>query len=123
MASNPLADILRIKDLRDRVFFTLGMLIIFRLGAALPIPGINVNALKLYFLSQAGSGAIGITEYIDFFAGGAFKNFSVFMLGIMPYISMSIIMQLLLLVFPALKRFQKKRVDGRRFSGTFDMAQ
>jgi preprotein translocase subunit SecY len=113
MASNPLADILRIKDLRDRVFFTIGMLIVFRLGAALPIPGINVNALKLYFISQAGSGAIGITEYIDFFAGGAFKNFSVFMLGIMPYISMSIIMQLLLLVFPALKKISEEE-GGRK---------
>jgi len=79
------------------------ILIIFRLGSALPIPGINVNALKLYFTAQASTG-MGLTEYIDFFAGGAFKNFSVFMLGIMPYISMSIIMQLLLLVFPVLKR-------------------
>ncbi len=109
MARNAFLDIFRIRDLRQRIFFTVMILIIFRLGAALPIPGINVNALKLYFSSQASAGGgMGLTEYIDFFAGGAFKNFSVFMLGIMPYISMSIIMQLLLLVFPALKKISQE---------------
>jgi preprotein translocase subunit SecY len=108
MARNAFLDIFRIKDLRQRILFTVMILIIFRLGAALPIPGINVNALKLYFTSQASGGGMGLTEYIDFFAGGAFKNFSVFMLGIMPYISMSIIMQLLLLVFPALKKISQE---------------
>lgn len=108
MARNAFLDIFRIRDLRQRIFFTVMILIIFRLGAALPIPGINVNALKLYFSSQAAGGGMGLTEYIDFFAGGAFKNFSVFMLGIMPYISMSIIMQLLLLVFPALKKISQE---------------
>jgi len=113
MASNPLVDMFRIKDLRDRILFTILMLIVFRLGATLPIPGINVNALKLYFLSQETSGAIGITEYINFFAGGAFKNFSVFMLGIMPYISTSIIMQLLVIVFPKLKKISEEE-GGRK---------
>ena len=114
MASNALLDIFRIKDLRDRIFFTLFMLMIFRLGVALPIPGINVNALKLYFMAQESSqSAMGITDYIDFFAGGAFKNFSVFMLGIMPYISTSIIMQLLVLVFPKLKKISEEE-GGRK---------
>ena len=109
MASNPIVDIFRIKDLRDRVLFTIFMLIIFRLGIALPIPGININALKLYFMAQeTSSTAIGITDYIDFFAGGGFKNFSVFMLSIMPYISTSIIMQLLVLVFPKLKKISEE---------------
>jgi len=113
MANNALLDVFRIRDLRKRIGFTLIMLLIFRLGAALPIPGINVNALKLYFMAQESSGgAIGLTEYINFFAGGAFKNFSVFMLGIMPYISMQIIMQLLLLVFPKLKELSQE--DGGR---------
>jgi len=113
MASNPLLDVFRIKDLRDRILFTIFMLVIFRLGTALPIPGINVNALKLYFMTQeSSSSAIGLTDYIDFFAGGAFKNFSVFMLGIMPYISTSIIMQLLVLVFPKLKKISEE--DGGR---------
>jgi len=113
MASNSITDILRVKELRQRILFTAGMLIVFRLGAAIPIPGININALKLYFMTQEGAGGIGITEYLDFFAGGAFKNFSVFMLGIMPYISTSIIMQLLVLVFPKLKKISEEE-GGRK---------
>jgi preprotein translocase subunit SecY len=113
MATNPLVDIFRIRDLRQRILFTLGMLVVFRLGANLPIPGINVKALNLYFMSQQGGAGVGITEYIDFFAGGAFKNFSIFMLGIMPYISTSIIMQLLVLVFPSLKRISEQE-GGRK---------
>ena len=108
MASTSLLDIMRVKDLRGRILFTMAMLVVFRLGAAIPIPGININALKLYFMAQEGSSGIGITEYIDFFAGGAFKNFSVFMLGIMPYISTSIIMNLLVLVFPKLKKISEE---------------
>lgn len=114
MARTPLVDIFRIKDLRDRILFTLGVLLVFRLGAAIPIPGINVNALKVYFLSQQSSGAISITDYLDFFSGGAFSKFSVFMLGIMPYISMSIIMQLLLLVFPKLKKISEEEGGKKR---------
>ena len=113
MAGNPLVDVFRIKDLRERIIFTIVVLVVFRIGATIPIPGINVNALKLYFLAQEQSGPIGVTEYIDFFAGGGFKNFSVFMLGIMPYISMSIIMQLLLLVFPSLKKISEQE-GGRK---------
>jgi len=113
MASNPIADIFRIRDLRERILFTLFMLGIFRLGATIPIPGINLNALQLYFSAQAAGGAISVTDYLDFFAGGAFSRFSIFMLGIMPYISMSIIMQLLLLVFPALKKISEEE-GGRK---------
>ena len=114
MAGNALVDIFRIKDLRQRLIFTFAVLMVFRIGATIPIPGINVNALKLYYLTAQSSsnGAIGLADYIDFFAGGGFKNFSVFMLGIMPYISMSIIMQLLILVFPKLKKISQE--DGGR---------
>lgn len=113
MATNPLLDIFGVKDLRDRILFTVFILFIFRLGANIPIPGINLNALKVYMLAQESSGAIGITDYIDMFAGGAFKNFSIFMLGIMPYISTSIIMQLLVLVFPKLKKISEQE-GGRK---------
>ncbi|TVR92339.1 MAG: preprotein translocase subunit SecY [Spirochaetaceae bacterium] len=112
MASNPIADIFRIRDLRDRILFTMGMLMIYRLGAVIPIPGINVNALRMYFLAEAGTG-VSITDYLDFFAGGAFSRFSIFMLGIMPYISMSIIMQLMLVVFPKLKKVSEEE-GGRK---------
>ncbi|MDL2229775.1 preprotein translocase subunit SecY, partial [Treponema sp. OttesenSCG-928-L16] len=85
-------------------------------------PGINVRELNAFFLSQQNSGN-AIVDYLDFFAGGAFSNFSVFMLGIMPYISMSIIMQLLLIVFPSLKKISeeeggKKKIQGYQRIGT-----
>ncbi|MBN2509827.1 MAG: preprotein translocase subunit SecY [Spirochaetales bacterium] len=110
---NPLIDIFRVRDLRQRVLFTIGMLIVFRIGANIPIPGININALKLYFMSQQGNSGIGITEYIDFFSGGAFMNFSIFMLSIMPYISTSIIMNLLVIIFPSLKKISEEE-GGRK---------
>jgi preprotein translocase subunit SecY len=120
--ANPLFGIFRVKELRERIVFTLGILIVFRLGAVLPIPGINVQVLNAYFLSQQNSGN-AIVDYLDFFAGGAFSNFSVFMLGIMPYISMSIIMQLLLIVFPSLKKISqeeggKKKIQSYQRIGT-----
>jgi preprotein translocase subunit SecY len=110
--ANPLVGIFRIKELRERIFFTVVMLVVFRLGAVIPVPGINVRELNAYFLSQQNSGN-AIVDYLDFFAGGAFSNFSVFMLGIMPYISMSIIMQLLLIVFPGLKKLSQEE-GGRK---------
>ncbi|MBN2552167.1 MAG: preprotein translocase subunit SecY [Spirochaetales bacterium] len=111
--ASPLVDIFRVKDLRDRILFTVFILFIFRLGANIPIPGVNLTALKLYMTAQEAAGTFGITDYLDFFAGGAFKNFSIFMLGIMPYISMSIIMQLLMLVFPKLKATSQEE-GGRK---------
>jgi preprotein translocase subunit SecY len=120
--ANPLVGIFRVKELRERILFTVVILIVFRLGAVLPIPGINVRELNAYFLSQQNSGN-AIVDYLDFFAGGAFSNFSVFMLGIMPYISMSIIMQLLLIVFPRLKKISqeeggRKKIQGYQRIGT-----
>ena len=112
--ANPLIGIFRVKELRERIFFTSAMLVVFRLGAFIPIPGINAQVLNSYFdsLRSQGSGN-AIVDYLDFFAGGAFSNFSVFMLGIMPYISMPIIMQLLLIVFPALKKISQEE-GGRK---------
>jgi preprotein translocase subunit SecY len=120
--ANPLVGIFRVKELRERVIFTALMLVVFRIGAVIPIPGINVRELSAYFLSQQNSGN-PIVDYLDFFAGGAFSNFSVFMLGIMPYISMSIIMQLLLIVFPRLKKISqeeggRKKIQGYQRIGT-----
>ena len=109
--ANPFIGMIRIKELRERILFTFAMLVVFRIGTVFPIPGINVRELSAYFLSMAQTGN-PIVDYLDFFAGGAFSNFSVFMLGIMPYISMSIIMQLLLIVFPSLKKISQE--DGGR---------
>jgi len=112
MASNTLIDILRIKDLRDRIFYTFGILVIYRIGTVIPIPGINIGVVRDYFLSQQSSNSGSIQLFLDFFSGGAFSNFSIFMLGIMPYISMSIIMQLLMIVVPAIKKMAED--DGGR---------
>lgn len=109
MAGNPLVDVFRIRELRQRILYTIAWLVIFRIGTYIPIPGINASALKTA-LSSGTSG--GITDYLDFFSGGAFKNFSLFMLGVMPYISTQIIMQLLLVVFPSLKKLAEE--DGGR---------
>jgi preprotein translocase subunit SecY len=114
--ANPLVDIFRVKELRERILFTIGILVIYRLGVIIPVPGINIAALKNYFAAQGTSGALGIEDFLDFFAGGAFKNFSIFMLTIMPYISTSIIMQLLTIVFPRLKKIQEEEGGKKKIN-------
>ena len=114
--ANPIIDIFRVKELRDRILFTIGILVIYRLGTILPVPGVNIAALKLYFAAQGTSGAMGIEDFLDFFAGGAFKNFSIFMLSIMPYISMSIIMQLVTIVFPKLKKISEEEGGKKKIN-------
>jgi len=114
MAGNALTDVFRIKELRERILYTITWLVVFRIGVFLPIPGINAGALKEYFASVNSKG--GITDYLDFFAGGAFKNFSVFMLGVMPYISTQIIMQLLIVVFPSLKKIAEEDGGQRKIA-------
>lgn len=100
----------RIKELRDRMLFTLVALAVFRLGSVLTIPGVNPGVLLNYFEKIAKESENSIASYLDFFAGGAFSNFSIFMLGVMPYISTQIIMQLALVIFPYLKRVAQE--DG-----------
>ncbi|HVO39218.1 MAG TPA: preprotein translocase subunit SecY [Spirochaetia bacterium] len=114
--ANPIVDIFRVKELRDRILFTIGILVIYRLGTILPVPGVNIAALKMYFAAQGTSGAMGIEDFLDFFAGGAFKNFSIFMLSIMPYISMSIIMQLVTIVFPRLKKISEEEGGKKKIN-------
>lgn len=106
MAQNPIINMFRVKELRERIFFTLIILTIFRFGGVLTIPGINPQALTAYFDSLVRGNAF--VDYMDFFAGGAFSNFSVFMLGVMPYISTQIIMQLALIIFPSLKKIAQE---------------
>lgn len=108
MANNPIVNMFKVKELRERIFFTFVMLAVFRLGSVLTIPGINPQALTAYFDTVTNGNAF--VDYMDFFAGGAFSNFSVFMLGVMPYISTQIIMQLALIIFPSLKRIAQE--DG-----------
>lgn len=99
-----IGNIFKVGELRSRILFTLAVLAVYRLGCVLTIPGVDAAALFEYFntLSQQNNNAFA--SYMDFFVGGAFSNFSVFMLGVMPYISTQIIMQLVLIIFPSLKR-------------------
>jgi preprotein translocase subunit SecY len=103
-------NIFRIPDLRKRVFFTLGILAVYRLGAHIPTPGVNTQMLAQLFQSQSG-GALGL---MDLFGGGNLRRMTVFALGIMPYITASIIFQLLTVVYEPLARIQKEGELGRR---------
>ncbi len=111
--SNPIVTMFKIDELRKKIGWTIFFLAVFRIGTFIPVPGIDPQVLKLYFLSQSSSTSIGFTEYLNFFAGGAFRNFSIFMLGIMPYISTQIIFQLLMLVVPSLKKLSED-ASGRK---------
>jgi preprotein translocase subunit SecY len=103
-------NIFRIPDLRKRVLFTLGILAVYRLGAWIPTPGVNYRQLELLFNSQGGS-ALGL---MDLFSGGTLRRMTIFALGIMPYITASIIFQLLTVVYEPLARIQKEGELGRR---------
>ena len=104
------ANLFRIQDLRNRLFFTLGLLAVYRIGAHIPTPGINTVVLEEAFKQSAGS----VLGLFDLFSGGNFRRQSIFALGIMPYITSSIILQLMTVVFPYLERLQKEGELGRR---------
>ncbi|MGO9642062.1 MAG: preprotein translocase subunit SecY [Candidatus Acidiferrales bacterium] len=104
------ANMFRIPDLRKRILFTLAILAVYRLGAFMPTPGINTDVLQQIFNQNQGS-VLGI---IDLFSGGNFRKLTIFALGIMPYITASIILQLMTVVWPYLERLQKEGELGRR---------
>lgn len=104
------AGLTRSKDLRKRLLFLAGALLVFRIGAHVPVPGINPQALARLFQSQAG----GILSMFNMFSGGALARMSVFALGIMPYISASIIVQMLSSVLPSLESLRKEGYAGQR---------
>ena len=116
MASNPIVNMFKVKELRDRLFFTLLILAVYRLGCTLTMPGIDANVLIKYFDDLAAQNNNAFASYMDFFVGGAFSNFSVFMLGVMPYISMQIIMQLAVIIFPFLKRISQEDGGQRKIA-------
>ncbi|MBN1115275.1 MAG: preprotein translocase subunit SecY [Oligoflexia bacterium] len=110
MSTGAGASISKIPELRKRILFTIFILAIYRLGAHVPTPGIDTAALAAFFDRASGT----IFGIFNMFSGGALKRFSVFALGIMPYISASIIMQLLTVVVPALEKLSKEGDLGRR---------
>jgi preprotein translocase subunit SecY len=100
----------RLTELKQRLLFLVGALIVYRIGTFVPVPGIDPGALKQLFDQQQGT----ILDMFNMFSGGALQRFSVLALGIMPYISASIIMQLLSVVVPQLEQLKKEGEAGRR---------
>ena len=98
------------EDLKKRIWFTLGALLVYRLGTYIPLPGINPEAFAQAFQQQAG----GVLGLFNMFAGGAVERMAIFALGIMPYISASIIMQLMTSVVPTLEQLKKEGEQGRK---------
>src|SRR6266404_1893276 len=105
-----LANIFRVPDLRKRVLFTLALLAVYRLGAHIPVPGIDADALRSLF-EQSRGGMLGL---VDLFNGGNLSKMTIFALGIMPYITSSIIFQLLTVIYEPLAKLQKEGELGRR---------
>ena len=112
---NKLVEIIKsiynIKELRDRIIFTLGLLLVYRLGAQVVLPGVDSLALSDLSSRSEGGGLLGI---LNAFTGGAFANASIFALGIMPYISASIVVQLMGVALPYLQKLQKEGESGRK---------
>jgi len=107
MVLNKLAQIWKAKDLRKNILFVLAMLVVFRVAAHIPVPGVNVEALKEFFSSNQILGLMNV------FSGGSMQNFSIVMMGVGPYITASIIFQLLGMIIPALEQMQKEE-SGRQ---------
>jgi preprotein translocase subunit SecY len=105
-----LANIFRIPDLRKRILFTLALLAVYRLGGHIPTPGINADRLQQFFEQNRGS----FLGFVDLFSGGQLRRLTIFALGIMPYITASIILQLLTVVYEPLAKLQKEGELGRK---------
>lgn len=101
----------RIRDLRNKILFTLLIFLVYRLGTAIPVPGVDLDAVKEFAALGEQAGIMGL---LNLFSGGALEAFSVFTLGIMPYITSSIIMQLLAVVIPRLQKLQEEGETGRK---------
>lgn len=99
----------KIPDLRKKILYTLMMLAVFRLGANIPVPGMNKEVLESMFTGQGG-----VLNFFNFISGGAFKNFTIFALSISPYITASIIMNLLTIAIPSLEALAKEGEEGRK---------
>jgi preprotein translocase subunit SecY len=106
-----LGNMFRIPDLRNRILFTLGILAVYRVGAYIPTPGIDTIRFHDFFMRSASGGFLG---YFDLFSGGNVRRMTIFALGITPYITSSIILQLLTVVVPTLEKLQKEGELGRR---------
>jgi len=100
----------KIPELRKKILYTLFALAVYRVGVHIPTPGVNSDALQAFFAKQSGT----LFGWFNMFSGGALERFSVMALGVMPYISASIIFQLLTVVYPSLNQLQKEGDSGQK---------
>src|ERR1041385_6495793 len=112
MPTNPFVDMFKVPELRRRILFTIGILAAYRVGATIPIPGVNAEALRALFAAQQNT----LLGFLNIFSGGALGRLSIFSMGIMPYINASIIISLLqgAHVIPYLDHLQKEGEQGRK---------
>src|SRR5450631_2175844 len=112
MDNNPIVDMFKVPELKRRILFTIGILAAYRVGATIPIPGVNAEALRALFAAQQNT----LLGFLNIFSGGALGRLSIFSMGIMPYINASIIMSLLqgAHVIPYLDRLAKEGEQGRK---------
>ncbi len=106
-----IGNIFKVAELRNKILFTLAMLLVYRLGVSLRVPGVDAQAVSQLREASKSQGALG---FLNLFSGGAFGSFSIFALGIMPYITSSIIMQVLTVVIPKLEQWQQEGATGQR---------
>ncbi len=104
-------NIFKVKELRKKVLFVLAMMMVYRLGAHIPVPGVDVGVIQDTLFQGSGS---GVLDYLDMFAGGALRNFTIFAMSITPYITASIILNLLTVVIPKLEELSKQGAEGRK---------
>jgi preprotein translocase subunit SecY len=109
-----MANMFKIPDLRKKIVFTLAMVGVYRIGAHIPVPFIDAAAMREFWMQATGGAAGGLMKMVDMFSGGAFRQMTIFALGIMPYISASIILQLLQVVWPWLEKIAKEGEAGRK---------
>src|SRR6266550_5709396 len=105
-----LGDATRFADLRQRLLFLVGALIVYRIGTFIPVPGINPSEVARFFTDQSNT----ILGIVNMFSGGALSRLSIFAMGVMPYISASIIIQMMSMVVPTLMELRKEGESGRR---------
>ena len=103
----------KVEELRKKILFTLMMLVVYRIGSNIPVPGINRA-----YLSQMFSGETGLLDLFDLFSGGSFSNFTIFALSITPYVTASIIVQLLTIALPYFERLSKEGNEGHKKMAT-----
>ncbi len=109
-----LSNVFKVEELRNKVLFVLGVMVVYRIGAHIPVPGVDIARVQEMLFGGGAGGAGGVFDFLDLFAGGALSNFSIFAMSITPYITASIILQLLQVVIPRLEELAREGREGKK---------